>query len=128
MKTHNPLYYLACLLCLLSLTSFGSNKTQGGDEIPLHDGTLPGNIPHSQTQVPISCYLMSSVNTVLVSSSSITTSAHVEIENTDSGLTIAQDIQISSVPTSIILPGPGHYIIEIYLPSGTMYFGSFNYQ
>ena len=100
---------------------------QPGDEIPIKADIPPGNNPHSQTQVPITCYLMSAVNTVLISSSSITTSAHVEIENTDTGLTVAQDIQISAIPTSIILPGSGHYIIYIYLPSGTMYYGEFSY-
>ena len=70
---------------------------------------------------------MFSESSVVVIVAEDKTTAHVEIENTDSGLTTIHDIQIGSIPSSIPLPGPGHYVIYIYLPSGDMYYGSFNY-
>ena len=118
-----------CLLFAI-FTSFCAPlfvTAQDNGDIPLHGNNPPGNNPHSPAQVPISCYLISSASTVLLSSASITTPAHVEINNLTTGLTSTTDIVISSIPVPLSLLGPGDYSIEITLPSGIVYSGLFSF-
>ena len=111
----------------ISLPVLSGPVFQGGDDIPLHDNRPPVNIPHAPSLVPISCYLMSSASSIILYSATITTNAHVELENTSTGLTYSCDIVISSVPVPISLLGPGEYLIEITLPSGVLYTGLFSF-
>ena len=113
---------------VLFLPAHSSALCQPGDNIPLHENVPPGDNPHAPALVPISCYLMPSSSSVLLYSASITTTAHVELENLTTGLTYSCDILISSIPVPLSLLGPGDYTIEITLPSGIVYSGSFYFS
>ena len=105
--------------------SIASND--GGDEIPLHggNGTSGGN-HRSPAQIPISCYLLESMNSVALYSTSLTTTADVEITNLSTGdVLFYDDVSISSIPETLPLSGSGEYTIEVSLDSDIFY-GEFN--
>ena len=105
--------------------SIASND--GGDEIPLHggNGTCGGN-HRSPAQIPISCYLLESLNSVVLYSSSLSTTADVEITNLSTGdVLFYDDVSISSIPETLPLSGSGEYTIEVSLDSDIFY-GEFN--
>ncbi|MBP5558651.1 MAG: DUF3244 domain-containing protein [Bacteroidales bacterium] len=95
-------------------------------EIPLNTPPPPGNNPHAPAIIPISCYFMSLQNCVIIQSSSITTSAQVDIDNTTTGVSIHKAVLISSIPCTVNISGPGNYVITITLLSGVSYYGQFS--
>ena len=105
--------------------SIASND--GGDEIPLHggNGTSGGN-HRSPAQIPLSCYLLESLNSVVLYSSSLSTTADVEITNLSTGdVLFYGDVSISSLPETLPLAGEGEYTVVITLDGGVSYSGDF---
>lgn len=99
----------------------------GIEEIPLHagNGTSGGN-QRSPAQIPISCYLLESLNSVVLYSSSLSTTADVEITNLSTGdVLFYDDVSISSLPETLPLAGEGEYTVVITLDGGVSYSGDF---
>ena len=105
--------------------SIASND--GGDEIPLHGGSgTSGGNHRSPALIPLSCYLLESLNSVVLYSSSLSTTADVEITNLSTGdVLFYDDVSISSIPETLPLSGSGEYTIEVSLDSDIFY-GEFN--
>lgn len=116
---------LLLTLFFFSAMSYGVTMTDG--EIPLYIPQGSGTTHRAPTIIPVTCYLIESLNSVALFSSSLTTTAEVEISNLSTGESFSYDnVYISSVPTSLSLSGSGEYAIEITLASGCVYLGDFN--
>lgn len=110
-------------LFLLSPATIAYGQEIG--DIPLHGNTPPGDIPRTPAIIPMSCYYVTVLNYVIIQSSSLNTTAQVEIVNTTTGAVVNEIIVINAIPSMINLPGPGSYTIIITLPSGEEYSGVF---
>jgi len=99
----------------------------GIEEIPLHAGNgTSGGDQRSPAQIPLSCYLLESLNSVVLYSSSLSTTADVEITNLSTGdVLFYDDVSISSIPETLPLSGSGEYTIEVLLSEGIIISGAF---
>ena len=121
------LVLLFAIVGLLFPPTMSIASNDGGDEIPLHggNGTSGGN-QRSPAQIPISCYLLESMNSVALYSTSLTTTADVEISNLSTGdVLFYGDVSISSLPETLPLAGDGEYTIEVTLDNSVVYCGEF---
>ena len=116
------------LMTLIAMfPAFSKETSQVIDDVPLKETTPPGDRPRDVYSVPISCYILGSTGCVWFVSSTISTSADVELVNTTTGTVTSDTVYISSTPDSVALTGPGDYTLEITLPSGASYYGTFTY-
>ena len=127
MKTRTTIFLTIMAALSLFSVAHAINQTPP-DEIPIFTPPPPGNTPHAPLLSPITCYLFSSIESLALSSNTISENALVLLENTTTGGYSMEEIYISSVPETIPLIGPGNYSITITLSSGALYFGVFSYH
>lgn len=93
-------------------------------EVPLHSQDPPGDHPHAPTLIPISCFLSTTEELIIVSNG-LTECINVFIDNTTLGISLTRNIVVSSTPSFLNTLGAGSYNLEITTTSGITYFGSF---
>ena len=120
----------AFLFTIAFTLSFGSIRlyAQEPEVIPIVIPHPPGNHPHAPQLSQISCYLFSNIESLALSSNTISENALILIENISTGDFSMEEVYISSIPETLPLIGPGNYSITITLSSGPVYFGSFSYN
>ena len=128
MKSSHFLISLLSVIFPLFVTGSMTAAEQVVDEVPLHTDSPANGGLHAPTVCPITCYLYSSIESLILSSNTITENALVLLENTITGDYSMDEVYLSSVPATLPLLGPGNYSITITLSSGAVYFGVFSYN
>ena len=117
---------LAVVLLPLSVLSLGK-RHDDVLEVQLV-GTNPSlDQTHSESPVPIDCFLDSDMSMLIFVSDSLSTTAQVEFENLSTGFTYYEQIVVSSTESITPIPSVGDYSIRICLTDGMEYYGEFSF-
>ena len=117
---------LSLIPAFLLVFCFAGTSQQVIVEIPIVTNPPSTDIPRGNTGPDFTCFLLPATSTLLLSSSTISETVNVVVENTETGAVISQILYVSSIPNSIVISGVGDYEITITRATGEEYIGHFD--
>lgn len=119
------------MLCLVIVLMTKANNQFLSDDLITEVVVTRDSSPSSKLRLPekdplsFTCYILESANSLVLSSNK-NVDACVCIENLSSGDYVEYPTNISGVPITLSIMGPGNYCLTIYLSENVTYSGNFD--